>query len=70
MLAMSRDINVQIITATTVENLQKKINMWLKGYSDTIFDIKYSDSGSSQTARGAACSSFSAMIVHGKRSAV
>ena len=70
MLGMSRDISVQIITATTVENLQKKINTWLQGCPDTIFDIKYSDSGNSQTARSTVCSSFSAMIIHGERGAV
>ncbi len=68
MITMGRDISVQIITATSVENLQNRINTWLKGCPDIIHNIKYSDSGNSQGTRTVS-NSFSAMIIYGERGA-
>ena len=70
MFTNGKNMGVQIITAISVENLQKKVNDWLKNRTDTIFDIKYSDSGNPQVVRGTVCSSFTAMIIHGARSSI
>jgi len=68
MFAVGKSVGVKIITATSVENLQKMVNDWLKNRTNAIFDIKYSDSGSPQGARSTVSSSFSAMIIYGRQS--
>ena len=64
MFAVGKSVGVKIVTATSVENLQSRVNDWLKNRSSAIFDIKYSDSGSPQGARSTVSSSFSAMIIY------
>ena len=64
MLAIGKSLGVKIIMATSVENLQKMVNDWLKNRTNDIFDIKYSDSDNPQGVRSTVSSSFSVMIIY------